>query len=78
MVEDRLLGLLPHLPPGVSEVYCHPATRQTPALGAAMPEYRNTEELAALLSPIVRQRIAELGISLIGYEDLADAVRKPR
>ncbi len=78
LVEERLLGLLPHLPPGVSEVYCHPATRQTPALGAAMPEYRNTEELAALLSPIVRQRIAELGISLIGYEDLADAVRKPR
>jgi len=70
MVEERLLGLLPHLPPGVSELYCHPATRQTPALAAAMPGYRNTEELAALLSPPVRQRIAELGISPIGYADL--------
>src|SRR5712692_16962 len=41
MVEDRVLGLLPHLPPGVSELYFHPATRRTPALGAAMPGYRN-------------------------------------
>jgi hopanoid biosynthesis associated protein HpnK len=73
MVEERVLALLPLLPPGVSEIYCHPATRQTPALAAAMPGYRQTEELAALLSPDVRQRIAELGISLIGYGDLAAA-----
>ena len=73
MVEERVLGLLPHLPPGVSEIYFHPATRQTPALAAAMPGYRHTEELAALLSPAVRQRIAELGISLVGYGDLAPA-----
>ena len=73
MIEERLLRLLPHLPQGVSEIYCHPATRQTAALAAAMPGYRNTEELAALLSPAVRQRIAELGISLVGYADLAPA-----
>jgi hopanoid biosynthesis associated protein HpnK len=73
MVEERFLGLLPHLPPGVSEIYCHPATRQTPALAAAMPGYRPTEEFAALLSPAVRQRIAALGISLVGYADLAPA-----
>ena len=79
MVEERLLGLLPHLPPGVSEIYCHPATRQAPALAAAMPGYRHTEELAALLSPVVRQRIAELGISLIGYADLeTSATRQGR
>ena len=36
MVEERLLGLVPHLPPGISEIYCHPATRQTPALATAM------------------------------------------
>jgi hopanoid biosynthesis associated protein HpnK len=73
MVEERLLGLLPHLPPGVNEIYCHPATRQTPGLAAAMPGYRPTEELAALLSPVVRRRIAELEISLIGYRDLLAA-----
>jgi hopanoid biosynthesis associated protein HpnK len=73
MVEQRVLGLLPHLPSGVSEIYFHPATRQTPALAAAMPGYRHTEELAALLSPVVRQRIGELGISLVGYGDLDSA-----
>lgn len=71
MVEERVIGLLPRLPPGVSEIYFHPATRTTPALAAAMPGYRHAEELAALLSPAVRRRIAELGISLIGYSDLA-------
>ena len=66
MVEDRLLGLLPYLPDGVSEIYCHPAS------GAASlaPGYRHAEELAALLSPQVRRRIEELGISLARYRDL--------
>ena len=73
MVERRLLGLLPHLPPGVSEIYLHPATRSPAALAAAMPGYRHTEELAALVSPRVRQHIAELGIALIGYGDLPPA-----
>jgi len=73
LVEKRLLGLLPHLPPGVSELYFHPAVRTTPALAAAMPGYRHAEELAALISPRVRQCIAELGIGLIGYRDLGPA-----
>ncbi len=77
MVEERVLGLLPYLPPGVSEIYFHPATRQPPALAAAMPGYRHTQELGALLSPAVRWRIAELGIGLIGYGDLAVAGGKP-
>ena len=70
MVEDRLQALLPHLPSGVSELYCHPATRTTPALAAAMPGYRHADELAALLNRDLRQRIADLGIELIGYADL--------
>jgi hopanoid biosynthesis associated protein HpnK len=70
MTEQRLLGLLPHLPAGISEIYCHPATRQTGALAAAMPGYRPVEELAALVSPLVRRRIAELGITLAAYGDL--------
>jgi hypothetical protein len=71
MVEDRILSLLPYLPAGVSEVYCHPATERTPELAAAMPGYRNAEELAALLSPRVKRRIEELGIDLVSYGDLA-------
>jgi hopanoid biosynthesis associated protein HpnK len=70
MVEARLLGLIPHLPDGVSEIYFHPAVNRTPALVAAMPSYRHAEELAALLSPLVRGRIAEAGIRLVSYRDL--------
>ena len=73
MVEERILALLPHLPQGVSEIYCHPASRTTPELATAMPGYRHEDELAALVSPAVRRRIAELGINLIRYADLAAA-----
>jgi hopanoid biosynthesis associated protein HpnK len=75
MVEERVLGLLPHLPPGDSELYCHPASRTGRALQTAMPGYRHADELAALLSPAVRRRVADLGIDLIGYGDLAPACR---
>ena len=66
MVEDRMLGLLPHLPSGVSEIYCHPSVDASSLAG-----YRHAEELAALLSPRVRQRISELGLRLSSYRDLA-------
>ncbi len=71
MVEARVLALLPCLPDGVSEIYFHPAVERTPGIAAAMPGYRNPEELAALVSPLIRRRIEELGIDLISYSDLA-------
>lgn len=71
MIETRVQRLLPHLPDGVSEIYFHPAAERSAALVAAMPGYRHDEELAALLSPQVARRIAELGLKPIGYRDLA-------
>jgi len=76
MTEERLLGLLPHLPDGVSEIYLHPAAERTSALVAAMPGYRHQEEFAALLSARLKNRIRELGISLASYTDLATALAK--
>jgi hypothetical protein len=73
MTEDRMLALLPWLPDGINEIYFHPAAEMTPALQVDMPGYRPTEELATLLSPLVRRRIMELGIPLVGYGDLAPA-----
>jgi chitin disaccharide deacetylase len=67
MTEGRVLRLLEVLPPGVSELYLHPAAAQSAALARAMPAYRPTEELAALLSPAVRRRIEAAQIALIGY-----------
>ncbi len=71
MTETRVLSLLEHLPDGVSELYCHPATASAPALAAEMPGYRHADEFAALVSPAVRARVEALGIRLVGYRDLA-------
>jgi len=71
MTEERMLRLVSALPPGVSELYCHPAATQTPRLLATMPRYRQTEELAALLSPRLRAAIERDGIELVSYADLA-------
>jgi hopanoid biosynthesis associated protein HpnK len=73
MTEARVLGLLPHLPDGISEIYFHPASEHNAALDAAMPGCRPTEELAALVSLAVSSRIAELGIEVVSYGDLAGA-----
>jgi hopanoid biosynthesis associated protein HpnK len=64
MTEERLLALLPHLPDGISEIYCHPAT------GDTIPGYRPQEELRGLTSPRVRRLIEELGIRRVSYADL--------
>lgn len=71
MVEERLRRLIPLLPDGVSEIYLHPATKHTAALVAAMPSYRHREEFAALTSPRLKRLVAELGIGLVRYGDLA-------
>jgi hopanoid biosynthesis associated protein HpnK len=71
MVEERLLRLLPQLPQGVSEIYFHPATVRSVALSATMSGYLQQEELAALLSPAAKNLVAQLGIRLGGYGDLA-------
>jgi hopanoid biosynthesis associated protein HpnK len=70
VTERRVLGLLDHLPDGVSELYCHPADARVPTLEAEMPGYRHVDELAALTSPTVRQRVAGLGVRLISFGDL--------
>ena len=71
MTESRVLRLLAALPPGASELYCHPAVEQTPALARTMPAYRPAEELAALVSPAVRRVVDSSGIELVSYADLA-------
>jgi hopanoid biosynthesis associated protein HpnK len=67
MTEERMLRFIDGLTPGVSELYLHPAAARPEPLVRAMPRYRQTEELAALLSPAVRRRIESGGIALIGY-----------
>jgi hopanoid biosynthesis associated protein HpnK len=56
--EEYLLKLLAILPPGDSELYSHPS----------LDEFKH--ELDALISPRVRERVEQLGIKLVRYQDL--------
>ncbi len=54
MTGSRLRRAAPHLPPGLGELYFHPATGRGPDLVRLMPDYDHTGELSALLDPDVR------------------------
>jgi hopanoid biosynthesis associated protein HpnK len=71
MDEQVLLDIVQHLPDGLSELYLHPATHGE--LTAAMADYRHADELAALLSPRVRQAVAEHCQLCHGFSDPAAA-----
>lgn len=73
MDEEKLLAILARLPPGITEIYLHPATRSGAAIAASMSHYRHADELAALLSPRVRAAVAAADVGLGGY---ADALRR--
>jgi chitin disaccharide deacetylase len=61
MQEDKLLQILAKLPPGVTEIYLHPA--RITGSGVA------SSELAALLSDRVRAAIVASGVRLGGFRD---------
>jgi hopanoid biosynthesis associated protein HpnK len=50
MTTPRVKTLLQNLPPGTSEIYFHPATRNEPTLQRLMPGYNHEAELATLLA----------------------------
>ena len=51
MNEATLLTILARLPPGITEIYMHPAVQSGRAITESMHGYRHAEELAALMSP---------------------------
>jgi hopanoid biosynthesis associated protein HpnK len=71
MDEAVMLDILRDLPDGLSEIYLHPASHGH--ITESMAEYRHTDELAALLSPHVRQTIAERYQLCDGFSDPAVA-----
>ena len=69
MDEPFLLGLLPKLAPGVTEIYCHPAT--LPGREPSWPShYRPQAELAALTSAKVAEVMQQQNLELISFTDL--------
>jgi hopanoid biosynthesis associated protein HpnK len=70
MTEARVLELIQRIPPGISEMYFHPATRLTQALRAENPDYDYEGELGALVSPRVKAALGASGLAPIAYRDL--------
>lgn len=66
MTESRLAGLIDNLPPGLTEIYLHPARGPYP--GSA-PGYRYQEELQALTAAQVRS--AAEGVQRGAFHDFA-------
>src|SRR5215510_1088461 len=67
MVERRLLQFLDHLPDGVTELYCHPATRRWQGPDNLPAHYRPEDELAALVSPKVSAKLEAAGVQPVSF-----------
>ena len=68
MTKARLAALLGRLPPGLVEIYLHPAT--TNAFAGAAPGYRYAEEFAALCDADCVAAVRQSGYALGGYSDV--------
>lgn len=67
MTEEYILNTLDGLREGLTEIYFHPGLLPDDEITRRMPDYRHQEELAAITSPKVRERLQELGIRVQNY-----------
>ena len=65
---DRLRGLIEHCPPGLTEIYTHPANGPYPGSAAG---YGYESELAALTDPLAKEAIARKNIVLGSFRSFA-------
>lgn len=67
MTEKYILNIIDGLQDGETEIYCHPGILPDAEITRRMPDYRHQEELIAITSPAVRQRLSQLQIQLQNY-----------
>lgn len=67
MTEEYILQILDGLKEGLTELYFHPGILPDSEITRRMPDYRHTEELAAITSPAVRQKLKQLQITVQNY-----------
>ncbi len=67
---DRVLLYLQHLPPGVSEMYFHPAVRSCPELAREAPGARHVQEFEALTDPAFGKALDKLKIKRVSFCEL--------
>jgi hopanoid biosynthesis associated protein HpnK len=71
MTADVVLAQLANLPPGLTEIYFHPATRRWEGMDPLLGPYELERELEALTSPAVAGAIESLGIERAAFGDPA-------
>jgi len=74
MTAAQIINLAPHLPPGLSELYFHPASHKDALLTRLMPNYEHEAELAALVDPTVRAALDRAGAIRTTYDAVCAAV----
>lgn len=67
MTETYLLAALDTVEDGTTEIYFHPGCMPDTEIYSRMPTYKHADELAALLSPKVKQLLADRQIQLCNY-----------
>lgn len=71
VTEAYLLGLVPRLQKGLTEIYSHPALAVDRALREAAAGYRRQEEFRALTSPRLKAALAGKGIEVTDFREVA-------
>jgi hopanoid biosynthesis associated protein HpnK len=72
MTSERLLGLILHLPVGLSEIYLHPATA---AYVGSAAGYYYRQELEALTARAIIEACRNSSLRLGGFSDFAEPLR---
>ena len=67
MTEGYLLNVLDELQDGLTEIYFHPGLLPDDEISRRMPDYRHEEELTALTSGRVKDKVRGLGLILRNY-----------
>lgn len=67
MTENYILNIIENLYDGLTEIYVHPGFLPDAEIQRRMPDYKHQEELAAITSLTVRERIKELKVQVQNY-----------
>jgi len=67
MTEEYILNIIDGVQEGLTEIYFHPGILPDAEISRRMPDYRHMEELAAITSPAVRERLHALQIPVRNY-----------
>jgi hopanoid biosynthesis associated protein HpnK len=77
VTEDYLLGLVPRLRPGLTEIYSHPSLAVDRALKEAAAGYRRQGEFNALVSPSLKEALEEKAIEVTDFREVARGRQSP-